>query len=261
MRIRLVQAAETDNTGIAGLTIEMLRSELEKDSSIVLTDTNPDVIHIIGGWDNSSRAIAKDACTRFIAFVHTPLSSLTPWQKPTTSSKKMTASATAVVASGQMEYELLNDDSINRLKLILNAVITATTSTNKMVEQYMTVYNEAVKKQDEALWAEVKGKVSLLKIEDPTIVTLCERILYAHYLYQRQSIPQSYIDDLSVLMTKSDYDEGKMGEVLKLIHLDLFTQQLEFVMKSKSTLTDGFMPIPCKEDKTSQQMLNIITDY
>lgn len=261
MRIRLFLGADPDKNNIPERTLNLIKGELEKDSSIVLTDENPDVIHIIGAWTTAAVGIAKDALAKYIAIVHTPVCSLSPWFKPSSAQVKLTSRCTTVVASGQMENELLDNENRKNITMILNAVVTATTNAENMTNSYKEVYRQAIKSTDDTLWNDVEHKVSLVKEDNAVILNISKNLLYAQYLYQRKNFPQIFLNSLSELLTKSDYDEDRLGEVLKLIRLYTFTQHLEYVMQESSQLTEGFMPVPMKKDKVADEMLTLITDY
>ncbi len=261
MRIRVVTASDPANDGIARKTSDVLAKEIESSPSAVLTDENPDVIHIIGAWDAPSTAIAKEATRKSIALVHTPLGSLSPWFKPTASHLKLSAGLQAVVASGVMEQELLDDAEKDNLRLILNCVTTYTTTPGDMASAYIKVYEEAAASTDASIWKAIDSKMSLLGETDESIIAICRELLYAQYLHKRNNIPKRFIDSLSELMTRSDYDEDHMADLLKLLSLYDFTQRLEYAMQEKSTLTEGFMPIPLLDDKGARDMASYVTDY
>ena len=261
MRIRLFLGGDPDNNKIPELTIDMLRTELAKDTAIDLTDENPDIVHIVGAWTPSAVSVAKDALKKFIPMIHTPLASLSPWQKPTSSHVKLTSRCTTIVASGQMEKELLDDGSQRTIRNILNPVVTKQTSPIQMAEEYKDVYRKAIKTGDDELWESVVRKVSMIRESDEVILHICKHLLYAQCLAQRKNIPMIFLSGLAGLLTKSNYDEDRLGEVLRLIRLYLFTQRLEFLMQEKAGLTEGFMPVPMKDDKAAQAMLALVTDY
>lgn len=261
MRLKIVNTPDIDNNGISQKTKDMLVAAFAQDDSIVLTDENPDVLHVIGAWNASSAKTAADAVKRFVALVHTPLGSLSPWYRPTASYMKLSSRATATVASGRMEHELLSGQEMCNLCLVLNAVTTATTTPAEMASGYRETYREATEKNDVTLWNEVNRRIGLLKEKDTAIQEICKNILYAQYLYRRRNIPHKFLDKLSTLMTDSNYNEDTMTEVLRLIKLDVFAQHLEYVMMEKSGLTEGFMPIIYKKDKVSEKMLDLVTEY
>lgn len=261
MRIRLFLGADLDNNKIPERTLQLLRSELEKDKSIVLTDQNPDVIHFIGAWNSASQGIAKDAHTKYIATIHTPLASLSPWQKPSSTHVKLTSKCTFIIASGLMEKELLDEGSRTNLQLIPNAITTKTTSKETMVDEYKKVYSDAITTTDSTLWTDIEHQVSMIRESDEAILNICKNLLYAQCMYIRKNIPQSFLNKMSECLYKSDYDEDRLGEVLKLIKLYVFTQRLEYLMQETAGLTEGFMPLPMKEDKAAKAMQEFITNY
>ncbi len=261
MRLRIIDTTDIDGSSLYLKTKETLLSEMSKDDKYILTDENPDVVHVIGAWDSKSVKIASDAIKRHIALVYTPAGSLSPWYKPISAHVKLSFKASATIASGAMEQELLSGQDSRNLHLILNAVTTATTTAEEMATQYKEVYKEAYEKTDAKLWEEVNKRIEMLKETDASILEISRNLLYAQYLYQRGNIPQKFLDTLTALMTASNYNEDTMTEVLKLIQLDVFTQHLEYVMMEKSGLTEGFMPIIFKKDNTSVKMLDIVTDY
>ncbi len=261
MRIRIVKAADPYNDGIAEKTYEALTNELKKIEGLELTDENPDIIHIIGKWNTTTTKIANDAYKRHIALVHTPLGSLSPWYKPTAAGLKLSANATRLIATGTMEQEILNVKRKTHLCMIPNSVTTVLTTAEKMAEQHLILYKEAIEATEKKIWEETAKKIELLNETDECIVEICKNIMYAQYLHQRGSIPQQFIDKLSKLMAVSNYDEDHLSDVLKLINLYPFTQRLEYVMQESSTLTEGFMPVPLKEDAAAKDMLKLITNY
>ena len=261
MRLKIISTVDTDNNAIFRKTKDALVAELEKDDSIILTDENPDIVHIIGAWNASSVKTANDAIKRYIALVYTPLGSLSPWYKPASSHVKLATKATATVASGAMEQELLSGQEKNNLHLILNAVTTATTTPEEMADGYKAIYKDAIETTDITLWNEVDRRIKMVNEQDKCILEICRNLLYAKYLYQRRNIPHKFLDKLVALMTDSNYNEDTMVEILKFIRLDVFTQHLEYVMMEKSGLTEGFMPIIYKQDKVSDKMLDLVTDY
>lgn len=261
MRLRILSNTDIDGNGLYLKTKETLVSEIGKDDGFILTDENPDVVHIIGAWDNHAVKIANDAIKRHIAWVYTPAGALSPWYKPTSSHSKLSFKASATISSGAMEQELLSGQDSRKLHLILNAVTTATTTQEEMATQYKEVYKLAFDNTDEALWEEVNKRIGMLKEKDESILEISRNLLYAQYLSVRGNIPQKFLNKLSALMTDSNYNEDTMAEVLKLINIDIFTQHLEYVMMEKSELTEGFMPIIYKKDSTSEKMISIVTDY
>ena len=260
MRIQLVKGADADGSLLNIQTHDLLHELLEKIPSVDLLSPNPDVIHIMGEWNSHTEAILKDAVQRHIAVVYTPLCALSPWKNATSKVTHLSWKATMVVASGAMEQEYLDDGSTDRhLMLIKNACTTNTTTADDMVTQYLIAYDEAVRINDQQLWTQVDSKVALIKNTDATMMQLCRQFIYAQYLFQRRNIPQPFINDLATLLKQSNYDEDRLADILHLIRLHAFVARLETVMAEVSSLTEGYMPIPSLNDKTTKVILSYLT--
>ena len=78
--------------------------------------------------------------------------------------------------------------------------------------------------------------------------------LYLHYKYGRRQILQQDMDAQSQLMLTADYDEDKLGTILKELKLYRFVSGLETVMEKKSQLTEGFMPIPTTNGRLTKHI-------
>ncbi len=249
------------NDGVVTEMYDVLTEQLGKNSAVVLTAENPDIVHIIGAWNTYAVDVAKKSARRCIPFVYTPLGSLAPWNKPALRQRKISADADVIVASGTMEQKLLKEQYNGTLRLIPNSVTTHATTAAEMAVAYLSVYKEATDGKDAALWLGVDGKMKLLKEDDAGIVSICRNLLYAQCLYNRHNIPETFLHDLSSLMTSGEYDEDHFADVLELLGLHDFTRRLEYVMKERSSLTEGFMPVPPNGDKEAVKMLDMVTDY
>lgn len=261
MRIQLIKGAEVDETGLVELTANYIKGQLEQRGEHSLVDDNPDVLHVVGAFDRASIAIIRQQRKRHIAFVCTPVTALTPWNSPSASNVKLSGEANIIISSGEMEHTLLEGKTKQEQRLIKNTILTATTTDEEMMTAYSEVYAKAYEINEAEMQKFVKDKIALLNEENVTITTLCERLLYAQLLYQRRNIPLRYLQELTDFMTANDYDEDRLASLLQLLQLDIFTQQLEYAMKEQTGLTEGFMPIIWKEDKTSKDILTTLTNY
>lgn len=259
MRIKIIKGYSADSSAYLDSVFDMLSSQLN--AHVTLTDTNPDVVHVVGGWNSATRAEANTALARFIPVVHTPLASLSPWLRPSVSDIKLSGQCLALVASGSMEYSLLDGASHNHTILIPCAVSSALTTPQQMVSSYITTYDKVISENDTALWASATEKADLLKVDSDTIRELCRRVLYAHSMYVRQNIPLSMLRSLAQLMTESEYDEDFFCELLRLIHLDFFMARLQTVMHSHELLQEGYMPLRMVDDKQTAAIAALVTDY
>lgn len=261
MRILVVKGTEIDETGIVAMTCECLTTQMEEETGNILVQENPDVVHVLGALDRNTMNIVRQSLQRHIAVVYTPLHSLTPWSNPSATKVKLAAEVHVIIVSGEMENTLLGDRNQQEKTIIRNAVVTKTTTVSEMIAAYNETYTKAFNINEENLRRHIKERITLLNEEDAVITNICEQLLYAQYLYQRRNIPQPYLQSLSTFMTENDYDEERLMKLLQLLQLDIFTQQLEFVMKEQTGLTEGFMPVIWKEDKTAHDISTTITNY
>ncbi len=261
MRISIVCGADPCGDKIGRQTCDILADQFSRVKAVVLTAENPDILHVVGGWDANSMKLARHATQCHIPYIHTPLGTLSPWLRPTVGQQRLSSSAHALVASGLMEQKLLLKYNIERLQLILNPVITSLTTQTEMAYAYLTAYERNTSSNDTTIIENIDNKMRLLNEGDENIVAICRYLLYAQYLCQKQNIPLTFLHELTQAMVNADYDEEHFADVLDLMNLYDFTQRLEYVLSQKSTLTEGFMPIPFLNDKEARDMLKIVTNY
>ena len=261
MRIQIVSGDDHESNNLTDKTLLALEKEFKKDGSVTLTAENPDVIHIVGAWNKHAVRIAKQAKTRHIAIVHSPLGSLSPWMQPSSKSTRLSAGMTTVVASGEMEKELLNETLHTTTKIILNCVVTQKSSAALMTSLYKASYNEAINANDEAMWDDIERQVQKLQPTAEVIGSVIKNILYAHKLYERRNIPQVFLNQMAHLLENSDFDEQLLGDILKTLRLLTFTGRLEYIMSETAGLGEGYMPVPHINDKLAEEMLALVTNY
>ncbi len=259
MRVNLICGDDLCGDNLPRKTFDLLAAILPE-NGIEFTDEHAEIVHIVGAWNAPTIATAKSAAVRAIPFVHTPLGSLAPWHKPAAGLLRLSAGANAVVVSGVMEQKLLDKQTGNRLQLIPNAVITATTSDDEMAAAYAALYARLVSENDAALRRAVDGKIKLLNEDDENIVKICRELLYAQCLRRQRTIPKSFLVDLTNLLTRSDFDEERFDNVLKLINLHAFTARIERTMQLLTGLTEGFMPITPSSEKEAKEIVKFVID-
>jgi len=68
-----------------------------------------------------------------------------------------------------------------------------------------------------------------------------------------------HLIDLYKAIKFKDYDEDKLADILKQTHIFKFASRIVFILKDVIGLTEGYMPIPATDDKTTDKLRKIIT--
>ncbi|MCD8305378.1 MAG: hypothetical protein LUC49_01760 [Prevotella sp.] len=259
MRVNILCGDDLCGNNLPQLTLGLLAENLPG-KGVALTEEHAEIVHIIGAWNAATTAAAKRAAAQAIPFVHTPLGSLAPWHKPAAVQLRLSSAAHAVVASGIMEQKLLGKRRSDRLQLIPNAVTTSTTTAGEMAEAYAKLYARLIEENDAALRESVDAKIKLLKEDDENIVKICRELLYAQCLCRQRTLPKSFLAALTDLFTRSDYDEERFDDVLKLINLHAFTARLERAMQQLTGLKEGFMPVAPSSEKEAREIMKIVIE-
>ncbi len=260
MRVNLACGFDPAGEGVPQKTAELLESRLEAMDGITLASEGANVLHVVGAWNPATAALARKAAREAVPYVHTPLGTLAPWNKPTAAHLRLTAGAGAVAASGKMEERLLEKQNAGRLRLIPDALLTSTTNPEETAAAYAGLYRELVRENDAALRRDVEAKLQLLSQTDDCTLGLCRDLLYARCLYRQRNIPRNFLSGLVRRLTAADFDEDRFAEVLSLISLYDFTARMEHVMAEEAGLTEGFMPVPALGDKQARDIMSTVTD-
>jgi len=90
-----------------------------------------------------------------------------------------------------------------------------------------------LKQHDEQVKADIDTSITKLKtpIDDEIMHAVLKGFLYLHYKYGRRQILQQDMDAQSQLMLTADYDEDKLGTILKELKIYRFVSGLETVME------------------------------
>lgn len=267
MRLHIVNIGSI-NIGYAEKIKSLLHNNIEKNyKDIVITDQNPDIVHLFGDWDMQTFFKVKSIYNRSIPLVFTSiggLQSLISCNKMKTSYiiKQITKYISIIHVCGPIEKNLLSRINKNiKIHTISNPAISNIITIDEMVSQMIVLYRQTIMFHDNHICEQIKNKVNNICKSDAAISEICICILYIKYLHNRGFIPQSKLDELSQTLIKCQYDEEEMGKVLKNLSIYGYTSSLLSVLNKKSTLTEGFMPITDKEDKTAENILNCITNF
>ena len=236
MRIRFFHPPLEANRQQAAF-IEVLQKAWEANQTTLADDQKYDLLHILGR--PSHEVVEKIRCAKKkrIPILYSPLSEIAPWsEKPINHSL---AKQLFIHTTGKAEYDYIKKRySDANVILMKNPAVTVDTTQTLFNSELQQLYQQKLKTpiDDEIMHAVLKG------------------FLYLHYKYGRRQILQQDMDVQSQLMLTADYDEDKLGTILKELKLYRFVSGLETVMEKKSQLTEGFMPIPATNGRLTKHI-------
>ena len=147
------------------------------------------------------------------------------------------------------------------LSIIYNPIITSDIAEEEFANRMYKLYHSTIADFDANIRKRIKNRISSLNESCEQTCIIIQKIMYAEYLYKRGNIPQNILNDLAKTMMEADYDEDHMEELLNSQGLEVFTGRLEQIMLDQSILSEGFMPVSIVNDKTTDRIKEIITNY
>lgn len=279
MRVQVIISGKNDTSvvnesdkSLSGLFAQVLTSQYQSIVDIVLTDEKPDVVHLIGVPNTKLYDKAKELCRLEIPYVYSPLGASLPWN---TKSKEMDnqsyssnalsyvmSNASAIHTCSQLEHDSIKkqkEDAV--LCIIYNPIITSDISEEDFANRMYKLYHSTIADFDANIRKIIKERISYLNESCEQTCIIIQKIMYAEYLFKRGNIPQNVLNDLAKTMMEADYDEDRMAELLNSQGLDAFAGRLEQIMLDQSILSEGFMPVSVVNDKTTDNIKEIITNY
>ena len=244
MRIRFFHPPLEANRQQAAF-IEVLQKAWEANQTTLADDQKYDLLHILGR--PSLEVVEKIRCAKKkrIPVLYSPLSEITPWSEKHINHPL--AKQLFIHTTGEAEYNYIKKRySDANVILMKNPAVTVDTTQTLFNSELQQLYQQILKQHDEQVKADIDTSITKLKtpIDDEIMHAVLKGFLYLHYKYGRRQILQQDIDAQSQLMLTADYDEDKLGIILKELKIYRFVSGLETVMEKKSQLTEGFMPIP-----------------
>ena len=234
--------------------VGMLRTQLEQNGEVELTEKHPDLIHFFGFGDTGTMSLIKRARHLKIPCVITPLSMLQPWNTPhllLTQTHKAFANpdlfpqSLLVVSSSLIEQEYLQEKYKNiQLELLENPVVTTSISNEDYAHGMVEFYARLIASHDADIRQQIAKKIEQTGETDEAICEILRQTEYIAYQFHRGLIGDEQLALLGTTLTQSNYDESLMGERLSELGRAEFFAQLETIMQEKALLTEGFMPIP-----------------
>lgn len=214
-----------------------------------------DLIHVIGIPTKEMTRMIRQTKKKLIPIIYSPLAEIVPWNKARV--EPSLAKNLVFLTTGKTEYTYIQEKYPQaHVHLIKNPLITTATTQTLFNNELVQLYHMVIAQHDEHIREAIEKRIDKLKnkIEDKTIHNVLKGFLYLNYKYKRRQILQKDIDEQSLLMQSSDYDEDKMSDLLVECKLFAFVSSLESVMEEKSSLTEGFMPIPAKDNHLTKKI-------
>ena len=279
MRVQVIISGKNDasvvsesDKSLSGLFARVLLSQYQSIVDIVLTDEKPDIVHFIGVPNTKLYDKAKELCRLEIPYVYSPLGASLPWNAKSKEMDSQTYSSDALNyvlsnASAIHACSQLENDSIKKqkedvvLSIIYNPIITSDIAEEEFANRMYKLYHSTIADFDANIRKRIKNRISSLNESCEQTCIIIQKIMYAEYLYKRGNIPQNILNDLAKTMMEADYDEDHMEELLNTQGLEVFTGRLEQIMLDQSILSEGFMPVSIVNDKTTDRIKEIITNY
>ena len=279
MRVQVIISGKNDasvvnesDKSLSGLFARELLSQYQSIVDIVLTDEKPDIVHLIGVPNTKLYDKAKELCRLEIPYVYSPLGASLPWNAKSKEMDSQTYSSDALNyvlsnASAIHTCSQLEHDSIKKqkedvvLSIIYNPIITSDIDEEEFANRMYKLYHSTIADFDANIRKKIKSRINNLNESCEQTCIIIQKIMYAEYLYKRGNIPQNILNDLAKTMMEADYDEDHMEELLNSLGLEVFAGRLEQIMLDQSILSEGFMPVSIVNDKTTDKIKEIITNY
>lgn len=225
----------------------------------------PHLVHVLGSWDRGLSASLFRAVRRHLPVVYSPLGGLLPWTVADQrldrrlslwrDERLMIRQAGAVHVTSQAEQSaVLRAARPREVRLIRNAVSTATLSPEEMAREMVCLYREVILSCDRRQRESISKSFADLA-DQPVIRRLFSSLLYVRYQLSQGSIPGLALDSLSRRLTQASFDEDLAADLLTERGLLPFARRLCWVMSQTSGLTEGFMPVPPLMDRQAKKMI------
>jgi len=219
-----------------------------------------DIVLILGAWTMKGAQLARKSRKMGIPYIVCPLGDLSerncknPQLKRSLQSlvyqKAMYQRAELVIATTPMEKAYLTKLGWNKAITIIRYFgYSHLTSKEATMEDWANAGNvtlgEFERRKAEAIAAQTKEAI-------------VAQILQIQSRMPHKNIPQQYLDDLHTLLYADDYDEDAINEELRKLKLSSYAASVFQAMTDKTGLTDGFMPLPAKEGRKSNEILKYV---
>ncbi len=230
---------------------------------VTFSDKHIELIHLVGAADNRLLEVARNAVRKKIPYVYTPLESAFTWNAPAITSMAKWCSmenyllrhATLIHVCGDMELtELEKRHDKNLIIVIADPYVTRLTTEAQFQTQLNGLYEQATRMHEEHIWEVIQKEAAQACPNDINMQKVHQWLIYVTYLYKRDFIHRDTLKLMAEPMTQLHYDEEAYAAFLHKTGKDKFLARIEFVMQEQGLLTEGFMPLPAREDKAARKI-------
>lgn len=88
---------------------------------------------------------------------------------------------------------------------------------------------------------------------------ICTMIINIKYEVNQRDMSMLHLSELYEIIKFNNYDEDRLADMLKRVGIYKFASRLIFILQDVIGLTEGFMPIEGKDDKSTDELRRIIT--
>lgn len=259
MRIQVVTSSVIKRESLAAQYISTIQHELSREGVNFAESKNVDLIHVMGELDFSMLQCIKTANSKLIPILYSPLASMVPWRhSPLQHSLKRRNLTFHAMGRHEKQY-IQQRFQTHKVYLVKNPIITNDEASNDLYRQLLDLYIKVTTAHDQQIRSQIKQQVDKFDSTDSPIHKLCSEFLYAQYLFNRDGLTPTFVQQLTNEMLTSDYDEDRMGEILQQLKIHPFVASLEQAMLQETSLTEGFIPIPAINDRRAQKIVEMIT--
>lgn len=238
------------------------KSILERGLETVDDLYKADVAILLGAWDHKLSRLAREARHMGMPYVVAPLGDLSPWNRGHPSARRwvkkgwyqrsLARDAACLIATTPMEKEqLLRLGWQEDVRMVRYPVYTGMATEATMAEGFNAICR-SVLADSERLLRERIADMS----DDP----ICRQLLAIYARMPHRDIPADMMGRLHRLLMADDYDEDSLAREIGQLRLTHFSASLFQAMRGITGLTEGFMPLPPREDRLARRIAGYVRE-
>ena len=206
----------------------------------------PEMYHLLGYPDEKIMSCLKHAHRLRVPVIYSP------FDVTALVFDNMERYVSALHLNSKMEQKTIAKKKYKgKCIFIPNSLTTTQITTQAMMLQLRQLYFEVLELNRENLRKEIAAKVPQT---DEALREICQQVLYAQLLIDRQRLTHQFLTDFSSYLVQTSYDEDKLQQLLQTLKISNLMARLLQLMSETTQLSEGFMPISPLDDKTTKQI-------